>query len=105
VLVSLGRDDGGVVLLIEWQVVDALGVPTDVALDPRVVLERDAFFDPNIELLGELAGPLGQCCRGRKGPGDFAVGVLDAGGDDSPEELEDVLLMDGSCGAPSACTG
>ena len=94
VLVPLWGDDGGVVLLIEGQMIDTLAAPSDVAPNPRVVLQRHALFDPDAELPGELVGALGQRCRRREGRCDLTVGVLDARGHDSPEELEDVLLVD-----------
>lgn len=90
---SLARDDGGVVLLVEGKVVDALAAAADIALDAGVVLERDRLLDVNVQLAGELMGALRQRRRGHERSRHFVLGILDAGGDDGPEKLEDMLLV------------
>src|SRR6266545_5006556 len=58
-LAALELDHGRVVLLVERQVVDALAAGAgDVALDPRVVVERELLLDADVELPGKLTGPL-----------------------------------------------
>jgi hypothetical protein len=66
-----------------------------VALDARVVGEREALLDADVELVGELVRALREfrCCRERAS--HICVRVLDVGRDDGAEELEDVLLVDG----------
>ncbi len=59
-LISLWLNERRVVLLIERQVVDALAARTsDVALDPRVVSERELLLDRDLELARELVRALG----------------------------------------------
>ena len=52
-------DHGRVVLLVKRKVIDPFaGVAGDVALDPRVVGERELLLDSDLELPGELSRPI-----------------------------------------------
>src|SRR3954453_5757111 len=59
-LAGVRGNDGGVVLLVGRQGVGVFAGPADVALDARVVGERDLLLDGDVELGGEALGAVAQ---------------------------------------------
>lgn len=65
----------------------------DVALDGRVIGERELLLDIDLEQASELARPLRECGRSDEGAAHLSVGPFDSQSDDGAEELKDVLLV------------
>jgi len=103
-LATLRLDDGGVVLLIEGEVVDPLARrlpdPPDIAFDPGVFVKPKPLFDLYLQVVRHRARFSRKMGRRRERSSDLGAWALQPGQDHRAVELKNMLLVNGLLSGP-----